>query len=290
MRSAAARCGARRARALALALLCALAACAPLPQRAGIPMRWQPSPNFDERRVAFVVIHYTADDTAAVALRTLTSPAAKVSAHYLVARDGDIVQLVDERARAWHAGESRWGAVDDLNSASIGIELDNDGRAPFPAPQIEALLRLLADLRLRHGFPPANVLGHADVAPTRKTDPGPLFPWRTLAAHGFGLWCDPPYAPAPAAFDALLGLQAIGYDVRDPRAAIRAFRLHHVPDAPADAPLERDRDLIRCLVERSAEDPADHPRQAHDRLEARDPRQARDPLQAGEPLEARDPR
>src|SRR5947209_6601354 len=133
------------ARALAMPLLCALAACAPVPQRAGILTRWQPSPIFDERSVALVVIHYTADDDAAVALRTLTSPAAKVSAHYLVARDGEIVQLVDERARAWHAGASRWGSIVDVNSASIGIELDNDGRAPFPAPQIDALLRLLVD-------------------------------------------------------------------------------------------------------------------------------------------------
>ena len=247
---------AHAARALALPLLFALAACAPLPQRAGIPTRWQPSPNFDERSVALIVIHYTADDSPAVALRTLTSPAAKVSAHYLIARDGEIVQLVDERARAWHAGESRWGAVVDVNSASIGIELDNDGRTAFPAPQIDALLRLLADLRDRHGFPPANVLGHADVAPSRKIDPGPLFPWRALASRGFGLWCDPPHATAPPGFDALTGLQAIGYDVRDAQAAITAFRLHHRPDAPLDAPLERDRDLISCLVERSLQDPA----------------------------------
>jgi len=247
---------ARIARALAIALLGALAACAPLPQRAGMPTRWQPSPNFDERSVALIVIHYTADDGAALALRTLTNPAAKVSAHYLVARDGEIVQLVDERARAWHAGESRWGALVDVNSASIGIELDNDGRTPFPAPQIDALLRLLGDLRDRHGFPAANVIGHADVAPTRKIDPGPLFPWRTLAMGGFGPWCDPPHSTAPPAFDAVLGLQAIGYDVRDPQAATRAFRLHHRPDAPLDAPLERDRDLIFCLVQRSIDDAA----------------------------------
>jgi len=246
----------RAARLAALQLLCVLAACAPLPQRAGIPTRWQPSPNFDERNIALVVIHYTADESAAVALRTLTSPSARVSAHYLVARDGEIVQLVDERARAWHAGESRWGAIVDVNSASIGIELDNDGHAPFPASQIDALLSLLRDLRLRHGFPGANVVGHADVAPTRKVDPGPLFPWRTLARAGFGLWCDAPHAPAPPSFDALTGLQAIGYDVRDPAAATTAFRLHHRPDAPLNAPLDRDRDLIACLVGRSLQDAA----------------------------------
>jgi len=244
---------ARASRLASIALLCAFAACAPLPERAGIPTRWQPSPNFDARTVSLVVIHYTADESPAVALRTLTSPAAKVSAHYLVARDGEIVQLVDERARAWHAGESRWGTIVDVNSASIGIELDNDGRSPFPAAQVDALLRLLADLRLRHGFPAANVVGHADVAPARKVDPGPLFPWRTLALAGFGLWCERPQAPAPPSFDALLGLRAIGYDVRDPQAATTAFRLHYLPGAPLDAPLERDRDLIACLVERSSQ-------------------------------------
>src|SRR5689334_7304763 len=227
---------ARASRLASIALLCASAACAPLPERAGIPTRWQPSPNFDERTVSLVVIHYTADESPAVALRTLTSPAAKVSAHYLVARDGEIVQLVDERARAWHAGESRWGTIVDVNSASVGIELDNDGRSPFPPAQIDALLKLLADLRQRHRLPLANVLAHADVAPTRKIDPGPLFPWRTLAAQGFGVWCDPPYPPAPAAFDPWTGLRAIGYDLRQPQAALRAFRIRYTPQALDDGP------------------------------------------------------
>ena len=240
---------ARRA-ALLLAVLVALllAACAPLPERAGIPTRWVPSPNFNPRSPGFVVIHYTSSASAAHAQRTLTNPLAEVSAHYLIERDGTILQLVDERARAWHAGDSRWGATVDLNSASIGIELDNDGFEPYAPALIEALLRLLADLRERHHVPAANVIGHADVAPTRKRDPGPLFPWRTLAAHGFGLWCEPPWPPAPDGFDALLGLRAIGYDTRDPAAAMRAFREHFLPQLPADAPLERDGALIHCLL------------------------------------------
>jgi N-acetylmuramoyl-L-alanine amidase len=230
----------------ALAVL--LAACGHPPQRAGIPTAWRPSPNHDERSVSLVVLHYTADESAAVSLHTLTSPAARVSAHYLVERDGTIDQLVDERLRAWHAGESRWGPIDDVNSASIGIELDNDGRSPYPPAQIDALLRLLADLRDRHALAPASVVGHADVAPARKADPGPWFPWRTLAQHGFGLWCDPPFGPAPPGFDALLGLRALGYDTRDASAALRAFRLHHVPAQADDAQAERDRDLIACLL------------------------------------------
>ena len=241
----------RNAQASTLALALLLTACAPLPQRAGIPTRWLPSPNANERSVSFVVIHYTASDSAQRALRTLTSPASQVSAHYLVDRRGDIVQLVDERLRAWHAGASRWGATVDVNSASIGIELDNDGHEPFAATQIDALLRLLADIRKRHHVPAANVLGHSDVAPRRKVDPGPLFPWRTLAAHGFGLWCEPPIAPSPPGFDPLLGLRAIGYDTVGPDAAVAAFRLHFLPGMPMDAPLERDAALIHCLAEAS---------------------------------------
>lgn len=228
-----------------------LSACAPWHQGTGLPSRWQPSPNFDERRPGFVVIHYTSNLTAADAMRTLTDPKAQVSAHYLVERSGAILQLVDERARAWHAGASRWGAAVDLNSASIGIELDNTGSEPYPPVQIDALLRLLSDLRERYRLPAANFLGHSDVAPTRKSDPGPLFPWRTLAASGFGLWCDPPLAPPPPGFDPLLGLRAIGYDVRQPQAALAAFRARYAPDAPAGEPIERDSALIHCLVQAS---------------------------------------
>ncbi|HET9207941.1 MAG TPA: N-acetylmuramoyl-L-alanine amidase, partial [Burkholderiaceae bacterium] len=120
-----------------MALAVVLVGCAPMPKRAGIPTQWLPSPNFGERLPAFVVIHYTGADSASSAVRMLSRPESQVSAHYLVSRDGTIVQLVDERARAWHAGESKWGALSDLNSASIGIELDNDGRSAYPQIQID---------------------------------------------------------------------------------------------------------------------------------------------------------
>jgi len=240
-----------RLRAALLMLAGLLAACAPLPQRTTLAARWLPSPNVDERRVAFVVIHFTGDDSATRALRTLTSPREQVSAHYLIGRDGTIVQLVDERARAWHAGESRWGTVTDLNSASIGIELDNNGVEPYPPVQIDVLLQLLADLRQRHRLRAASFLGHSDVAPARKPDPGRLFPWRTLAANGFGLWCEPPYPPAPPGFDPLLGLRTIGYDIRQPASAITAFRMRNLPDDAGPAPLERDSALIHCLAQAS---------------------------------------
>ncbi len=244
------RCAVRHAGWLFLACL-VLAACAPLPRRAEIPTVWQPSRNFGERLPNFVVIHYTGSDSTTAALRVLSSPQPGVSAHYLIVRDGTLIQLVDERARAWHAGESRWGSSVDLNSASIGIELDNNGREPYPQTQIDALLSLLSDLSRRYRIPAANYLGHSDVAPRRKVDPGPLFPWRTLAANGFGLWCEPPHAEPPPGFDSMLGLRAIGYDVREPTAAVSAFRMHFTPDEPASELDERDRALIHCLLQAS---------------------------------------
>ncbi len=238
-------------RPILVILAVTFAACAPAPQRAGIPAEWRASPNFDERRPNFLILHYTGEDDADLALAVLSNPLRAVSAHYLVARDGTIHQLVDERDRAWHAGESRWGATTDLNSASIGIELDNNGTEPFAEAQVSALLRLLRDVVDRNRIPAENILGHSDVAPRRKIDPGPAFPWGTLAKQGFGLWCEPPYPPAPESFDPIAGLRAIGYDVADPVAATRAFKLHFAPTGPAGELSPGDRALIQCLSQRA---------------------------------------
>jgi N-acetylmuramoyl-L-alanine amidase len=226
-----------------------LSACAPLPRYTELPVDVRPSPNAGERRPNYVILHHTTNDTAEQALATLTSRVAQVSAHYLIARDGRIFYLVDELKRAWHAGDSYWGGNRDLNSSSIGIELDNNGHEPFPDAQIEALIALLGDLSRRWNIPSANVLGHGDVAPGRKVDPSPLFPWRRLAAAGFGLWCEPPYpaAAATAADDALL-LAALGYDVSRLPAAIAAFKRRWAPqDATPDLD-EGQRALLRCLI------------------------------------------
>jgi N-acetylmuramoyl-L-alanine amidase len=230
----------------------ALAACAPLPQRPDIPTRWQPSPNFNARQADLVVIHHTGSDTAERALRVLADPVLKVSAHYLVARDGVIYQLVDERARAWHAGKARWGAVSDVNSASLGVELDNSGDEPFPPAQIAALMELLADIKRRHGIPTANFVGHSDVSPRRKVDPSRHFPWRELAMRGFGLWCDAPQALPPPGFDPTLALHALGYDVSDLEAAIGAFKLHYVQDDSPPLLTDAELGLLNCLVRRKA--------------------------------------
>ncbi len=233
-------------------LLCAgmlLAGCAPL--QTGVPGQpiLVPSPNHDERRPNYVILHQTSNDAAARALRTLTDPARKVSAHYLIDRDGKLYQLVDERRRAWHAGVSYWGGNTDLNSASLGIELDNNGAEPFPEAQIATLLALLQDLQARYPFPPANVLGHGDVAPRRKVDPSRHFPWQRLAEAGFGIWCrqllPTPVEPA----NERVWLQALGYDVADQQAALRAFRRHFRGEDADGAITPDELAMLRCLVE-----------------------------------------
>jgi N-acetylmuramoyl-L-alanine amidase len=258
---------ARHCRTAVAALALAAAACTPVPPRftPGVPVTRVASPNFDLRRPQFVILHHTSDDTAARALATLTDPARMVSAHYLVARDGTIYQLVDERDRAWHAGTARWGSDSDINSSSIGIELDNDGAEPYPPAQVRALLALLRDLEARYEIPRENFLGHGDVAPGRKIDPGALFPWKVLADHGFGMWCDDavtpaqpftpaqPVAPAPAGAQGMRRddadlLAIVGYDVSRLDAAIRAFNRHFMAleDEPVLSPSGRA--MLECLA------------------------------------------
>lgn len=155
-----------------------------------------PSPNHDARTdgtpVDMLVLHYTGMKTGRAALERLCDPAAKVSAHYLIEEDGRIFRLVPEERRAWHAGVAYWRGHRDINARSIGIELVNPGHEfgyrDFPSAQIEALVELARAIVGRHPIPPYNVVGHSDVAPSRKTDPGELFPWRALAGAGIGIW------------------------------------------------------------------------------------------------------
>ncbi len=149
--------------------------------------------NYDERAfgglIQYIVIHYTALASSKEALKWLCSPASKVSSHYLIDEKGKIFSLVPEKYRAWHAGTpSYWKGQDDINSRSIGIELSNLGDHPFSHQQIKALLLLMKDIQMRQGMNSFDVLGHSDVAPTRKIDPGPFFPWKFLASQGVGVW------------------------------------------------------------------------------------------------------
>jgi len=207
-----------------------------------------PSPNYGERRPNYVILHQTSNDTVEQALATLTDPERKVSAHYLVGRDGTLYQLVAENQRAWHAGASYWGGNTDMNSASIGIELDNNGAKPFAEAQIARLLQLLGELKERYGMPSANFLGHGDVAPGRKVDPSALFPWQRLAAAGYGLWCNQPFVGTGRVEDASLGLRLLGYDVTDASAALAAFRRHFRGIDSTAAPDAADLDVLNCLL------------------------------------------
>lgn len=209
-----------------LALLL-VAACAPLAPRN--PMAtWVPSKNFDIRKPQLIVVHFTDEDSVAQSLHTLRThnSGGPVSAHYLIGRDGHLYQLVSDRERAWHAGGGRWGTITDVNSASIGIELDNNGSAAFPPAQVDSLIQLLTDLTTRWHISRTQIIGHEDLAPARKDDPGPLFPWSTLAAAGFGLWPDPSLVDPPPGFDPWMALTAIGYSLDNRLAAVRAFHDH----------------------------------------------------------------
>ena len=217
-----------RQRVVTVLLLAALAGCASAPVRNPLA-EWRPSSNHNPRSAQLIVLHQTEMKSAGTALLTLRTRNAhgRVSAHYLIGSDGRLYQLVAEDARAWHAGASRWAGLQDLNSASIGIELDNDGESPFTDAQVATLLRLLEDVTTRLQIPPHLVVAHGDIAPTRKRDPGVLFPWQRLAEAGFGLWPRASRAAAPAGFDPWLALRLIGYDLRDPAAAVRAFHRHY---------------------------------------------------------------
>lgn len=171
--------------------------------------RWHPSPNFGDRRdglrPTLIVLHYTAMQGARAALDRLCDPAAEVSAHYLIGADGSLWQMVREADRAWHAGAGQWAGQEDINSRSIGIELDNLGTHPFSEPQIAALEALLPGIMARWGIGPAGVIGHSDMAPGRKSDPGPRFDWARLERQGLALAHRPGQGGAaqPEAFRAL---------------------------------------------------------------------------------------
>lgn len=213
-----------------------------------MPVLDRPSPNFGPRRDGgrpeLVVLHYTGMRTSEAALDRLCDPAAEVSAHYLISERGAVWRLVAENARAWHAGAGQWAGRGDVNSRSIGIELANPGPLcdfpPFPEPQMLALEDLLAGICERWGIGPSGVIGHSDMAPARKSDPGPKFDWRRLARRGLALWPEPGPTPAGGAdWDTFIAAAtAAGYraDGDDWGAVLRAVRLRWRPWATSETP------------------------------------------------------
>jgi N-acetylmuramoyl-L-alanine amidase len=192
---------------------------------------WVGTTNFNLRKPNFVIIHHTAQNSCPETLKTFTLARTQVSAHYVICRDGVIHHMLNDYLRAWQAGTSKWGSITDVNSISIGIELDNNGSEPFSAVQINSLLRLLTRLKTLYNIPSANFIGHSDIAPTRKVDPSYLFPWKQLADSGFGLWyADTTGIGVPNGFSSLTALRLIGYDIKDSSAAVLAFKRHFEQD------------------------------------------------------------
>lgn len=224
--------------------------------------------NFNLRKPNYVVIHHTAQDSVQQTLTTFTLPRTQVSAHYVISDEGEVYHMLNDYFRAWHGGVGKWGNNTDLNSSSIGIELDNNGEENFSYAQINSLIDLLKNLKEKYNIPAENFIGHSDIAPTRKVDPNAMFPWKKLAEEGFGLWYDSEEIQnlklandtvksfhttsldslksgakeinnsnskdsleiVPESFDPLMALRIIGYDISDPEAAIKAFKLHFIQE------------------------------------------------------------
>ncbi len=187
------------------------------------------SVNFNIRKPNFVVLHHTAQGSCEQTVNTFLNTKTEVSSHYVICKDGTVIQMLNDYLRGWHAGAGRWGNVTDLNSVSLGIEIDNNGTEPYTQPQVNSLLRLLSGLKRQYNIPAANFIGHGDIAPSRKVDPGALFPWKALADSGFGLWYkDTTGLVVPDSFDVRTALRIIGYDVRDIIKASEAFRRHFI--------------------------------------------------------------
>ncbi|PTR00064.1 N-acetylmuramoyl-L-alanine amidase [Mucilaginibacter yixingensis] len=195
---------------------------------AQVPSQWVGTVNFGMRKPNYVIIHFTAQDSVQQTLHTFTITSTQVSAHYVIAKDGTVFHMVNDYLRANQAGLGKWSSVSDMNSCSIGIEIDNNGNEPYTDGQIKSLLILLDKLKRSYNIPTANFIGHQDWAPKRKPDPGPLFPWQKLAEKGFGYWSDEVLELPPDNFDYITALRLIGYDVSDVNAAIVAFKRHFV--------------------------------------------------------------
>ncbi|WP_207429544.1 N-acetylmuramoyl-L-alanine amidase [Pedobacter sp. SYSU D00535] len=204
--------------------------------------------NFNLRKPNYVVIHHTAQSACEQTLKTFMLTKTQVSAHYVICKDGTIHHMLNDYFRAWHAGVGKWGNLTDVNSASIGIELDNNGSEVFPESQIQSLVRLLGKLKKDYNIPQANFIGHSDIAPSRKVDPNAFFPWKKLSEQGFGYWPDAVLDSVPANFNSIHGLRMIGYDTKDSVAAIKAFKLHFIQSDLTPVLTDSNKMVIQNLV------------------------------------------
>jgi N-acetylmuramoyl-L-alanine amidase len=212
---------------------------------------WVGTINFNMRKPNLVVIHHTAQNSCDQTLKTFTTTISQVSAHYVICKDGTVHHMLNDYLRAWHGGVGRWGNINDVNSSSIGIEIDNNGFEEFTEPELNSLLHLLDTLKHKYNIPAANFIGHADIAPTRKNDPNVHFPWKRFADSGFGIWWkDTTGVEVPTYFNPVEALKIIGYDVRDSSAAFQAFRRKYVQQEGSAVLNNEDKKVLYSLYKR----------------------------------------
>lgn len=212
------------------------------------PESWVGTTNFNMRKPNFVIIHHTAQNSCDQTLKTFTMIKTQVSAHYVICRDGTVHHMLNDWLRAWHGGAAKWGNNTDINSSSIGIEIDNNGFEPFSEQQLNSLLSLLAQLKKDYSIPVANFIGHADIAPGRKNDPSRLFPWQKLSQQGFGNWYDTTSTIPPPDFNAMQALRIIGYDIKRPEYAIQSYKIHFSPNDTTKLIGEADKKILYDLM------------------------------------------
>ncbi|MEO7443859.1 MAG: N-acetylmuramoyl-L-alanine amidase [Ferruginibacter sp.] len=213
---------------------------------------WVGTVNFGIRKPNFVIIHHTAQKTCEQTLKTFTMTKTQVSAHYVICKDGTVYHMLNDYLRAWHAGTGKWGNLTDVNSASIGIEIDNDGTQNFTEAQLNSLMGLLSVLKKSYGIPAANFIGHSDIAPVRKVDPNVTFPWNRLAEKGYGLWYgDTTQLIVPVNFDSRVALKVIGYDISNLPAATAAFRRHFLQQENTGELRDDEKKILFALFQKS---------------------------------------
>ncbi len=210
---------------------------------------WVGTTNFNMRKPNFVIIHHTAQDSCSQTLKTFTLTRTQVSAHYVICKDGIIYHMLNDYLRAWHAGAARWGNVTDVNSCSIGIELDNNGVDTFSNSQMQSLEKLLKALKEKYNIPQHNFIGHEDIAPTRKNDPNINFNWKYFSTKGFGTWYgDTTLITMPTDFNAVTALRVIGYEMRDTISVIQTFKRKYLKREERTPFSEADNKIVYSVM------------------------------------------
>ena len=216
-----------------------------------VPSHWVGTTNFGMRKPNMVIIHHTAQNSCEQTLQTFITDKTQVSAHYVICKDGTLHHMLNDYLRAWQAGVAMWGSNTDINSSSVGIEIDNNGVENFTEAQLNTLLGLLATLKKNYNIPAANFIGHADIAPVRKNDPNVTFPWKRLADNGYGLWyADTTGVIIPGDFNISYALKIIGYDIFNLNAATVAFRRHFLSVENAGEFTETEKKVLYMLMKK----------------------------------------